>query len=101
MKFQKTDLNEKFTQSMLDSPYANSNSWGSTYGEHKRFIEFSNKEFYNLKYYAENEVGIAFTSSAMDPVSKHLIRCDVASFKTKFISHNISQFVFTFTTRFL
>lgn len=65
VKFQKTDINEKFTKSVLDSPYEGSNSWGNTYGQHKQHLEFSNEEFLELQKYAISK-DILFTASAMD-----------------------------------
>lgn len=49
----------------MERPYNSFNSWGPTYGEHKAYLEFSICQFKLLKAYAL-EVGILFTSSAMD-----------------------------------
>ncbi|CAF4790660.1 unnamed protein product [Pieris macdunnoughi] len=68
VKFQKTCLKEKFTNKYLERPYDNSNSWGKTYGDHKRHLEFSEAQYRELFKYAQ-EVGIPFTASAMDMVS--------------------------------
>ncbi|OWR50680.1 sialic acid synthase [Danaus plexippus] len=68
VKFQKTCLNEKFTKKYLEKPYDSPNSWGKTYGEHKRHLEFSESQYRELFKYAQ-EVGILFTASAMDMVS--------------------------------
>ncbi|XP_011561047.2 sialic acid synthase [Plutella xylostella] len=68
VKFQKTCLNEKFTKKYLERPYDSSNSWGKTYGEHKRHLEFSDTQYRELFKYAQ-EVGILVTASAMDMVS--------------------------------
>lgn len=65
MKFQKTDLEEKFNRRALEKPYVSPNSFGETYGEHKAFLEFSETEFIILQKYA-NEMDILFTASAMD-----------------------------------
>ena len=65
-KFQKSTLNAKFNKKALERPYNSKNSFGKTYGEHKRFLEFSEEEFIELKKYAEEEVGIIFTASGMD-----------------------------------
>lgn len=67
VKFQKTCLNEKFTKKYLERPYKNANSWGETYGEHKRHLEFSETQYRELFKYA-HEVGILCTASAMDMV---------------------------------
>ncbi|XP_076258459.1 N-acetylneuraminic acid synthase isoform X3 [Rhynchophorus ferrugineus] len=68
VKFQKSCLTEKFTSSVLKTPYSGKNSWGKTYGEHKSFLEFTANEFIELQKYAE-ELDIYFTASAMDPQS--------------------------------
>lgn len=65
VKFQKTDLNEKFNAQKLLQPYDSVNSWGATYGEHKKYLEFSEEQFIALQSYA-HEIGILFTASAMD-----------------------------------
>jgi len=65
-KFQKSELEHKFNKDALARPYDSKHSWGATYGDHKRFLEFSHDEFRELKRYAEEEVGIYFTASAMD-----------------------------------
>ncbi|KAK9884462.1 hypothetical protein WA026_007305 [Henosepilachna vigintioctopunctata] len=65
VKFQKTNLKEKFTKKALSRPYENRNSWGKTYGEHKQYLEFSDVEFKQLQEYAKNK-NIMFTASAMD-----------------------------------
>ena len=49
VKFQKSFLSEKFTQSALEKPYISPNSFGATYGDHKEFLEFSETEFKLLK----------------------------------------------------
>ena len=69
VKFQKSNLTEKFTRGALNRPYLSSNSFGSTYGEHKAYLEFSNEEFATLKDFCQNEVKIAMTASAMDDLS--------------------------------
>lgn len=48
--------------------YKSEHSWGDTYGEHKKFLEFSEEEFVSLQDYAR-EIGISFTASAMDITS--------------------------------
>ncbi|XP_050070287.1 sialic acid synthase [Anopheles maculipalpis] len=68
VKFQRSNLSEKFTASALARPYTGPNSWGSTYGEHKQWLEFSIDQYRELQAFAaEND--IAFTASAMDGAS--------------------------------
>ncbi|XP_068626456.1 sialic acid synthase-like [Battus philenor] len=68
VKFQKSCLYEKFTNVCLELPYRNCNSWGSTYGEHKLFLEFTEDQYRKLLKYAQ-DIDILFTASAMDMVS--------------------------------
>lgn len=73
VKFQKTCLEAKFTEAALNHPYKNSNSWGSTYGEHKAFLEFSIDQFRELREFAANN-DILFGASAMDEVLFRLLQ---------------------------
>ncbi|ODM98227.1 Sialic acid synthase [Orchesella cincta] len=66
VKFQKSSLPDRFTQSALDAPYIGENSFGKTYGKHRAHLEFSHEEFKMLQEYAEQTVGIMFTASCMD-----------------------------------
>jgi len=66
VKFQKSELDHKFNKEALRRPYTSKHSWGETYGDHKRFLEFSHDEFRELKRFSEEEVKICFTASAMD-----------------------------------
>lgn len=68
-KFQKSELKYKFNERALERPYTSKHSWGKTYGEHKRHLEFSHQQYEELQKYAE-EVGIFFTASGMDEVRK-------------------------------
>lgn len=67
-KFQKSELEYKFNKRALERPYNSKNSWGKTYGEHKRHLEFSHEQYRELQRYAA-DVGISFTASGMDEVS--------------------------------
>ncbi|KZS07520.1 Sialic acid synthase [Daphnia magna] len=68
VKFQKSDLYAKFTKSVLDRQYESPHAWGSTYGEHKQFLEFSKDQYEELMAFASS-LNIHFTASAMDDVS--------------------------------
>ncbi|XP_035904320.1 sialic acid synthase [Anopheles stephensi] len=68
VKFQRSNLTEKFTAPALARPYTGPNSWGSTYGEHKEWLEFSIDQYRELQAFA-NENDIVFTASAMDGAS--------------------------------
>ena len=61
-------MKDKFTQTRLERPYNSIHSYGSSYGEHKRYLEFSDEDYKILIAFAK-ETGIPLTASAMDPVS--------------------------------
>ena len=52
-KFQKSELEYKFNRKALERPYTSKHSWGKTYGEHKRHLEFSHAQYKELQKYAE------------------------------------------------
>ncbi|GAB0100696.1 Sialic acid synthase [Sergentomyia squamirostris] len=68
VKFQRSNLEAKFTKSALDRLYPSPNSFGATYGDHKKFLEFSSEDFRELKTFTE-DCGLIFSASAMDPVA--------------------------------
>jgi sialic acid synthase len=76
-KFQKCDVDVKFNKAAQARLYNSPHSWGKTYGEHKRFIEFSREQFYELKKFAEEEVGIVFSSSGTDQVAADFLLDDL------------------------
>lgn len=67
-KFQKSELEYKFNKRALERPYTSKNSWGKTYGEHKRHLEFTHEQYKELQSYAR-EIGIFFTASGMDEMA--------------------------------
>lgn len=71
-KFQKSELEYKFNKRALERPYNSKHSWGKTYGEHKRFLEFSHDQYKELKNYAQ-EIGIFLTASAMDELAAEFL----------------------------
>lgn len=71
VKFQKSCLKAKFTESALRRKYDGVNSWGKTYGEHKSHLEFSIDAYVQLQEFCQ-DIGIDFTASAMDEVSDFL-----------------------------
>ncbi|XP_070302412.1 sialic acid synthase-like [Salvelinus sp. IW2-2015] len=80
-KFQKSELEYKFNKRALERPYTSKQSWGKTYGEHKRHLEFSHIQYVELQNYAK-EVGIFFTASGMDEMAvEFLHELDVPFFK--------------------
>ncbi|XP_029290504.1 sialic acid synthase-like [Cottoperca gobio] len=67
-KFQKCELEHKFNKKALSRAYTSKHSWGKTYGEHKRHLEFSHEQYRELQKYAK-EVGICFTASGTDEMA--------------------------------
>ncbi|XP_060772768.1 sialic acid synthase-like [Neoarius graeffei] len=80
-KFQKSELEYKFNKHALDRPYTSKHSWGKTYGEHKRHLEFTHEQYRELQRYAQ-DIGIYFTASGMDEMAvEFLHELDVPFFK--------------------
>jgi len=67
-KFQKRSIGRILTQEGLEMPYENRNSFGKTYGEHKRALELTESEYAELLAYAR-ECNIDFTASGWDEES--------------------------------
>ncbi|MFH0732481.1 MAG: N-acetylneuraminate synthase family protein [Candidatus Omnitrophota bacterium] len=65
VKLQKRDVKNLYIKSMYAKPYDNENSFGSTYGEHREFLEFGLDEYIELKKYAE-ALGLIFFATAFD-----------------------------------
>ena len=65
VKLQKRDNKGLYTRAAYNRPYDNENSFGSTYGEHREFLEFGLAEYVELQAYARS-IGIAFFATAFD-----------------------------------
>ena len=65
VKLQKRDNKSLFTQAFYDSPYNSENAYGPTYGTHRDALEFGEKEYRDLKQYAD-ELGVVFFATAFD-----------------------------------
>src|SRR3954470_6474664 len=62
-KFQKRHNKELLTAEQYNAPHPNPyNSYGSTYGEHREFLEFNLDQHSELKKYAES-IGIIYSTS--------------------------------------
>ena len=68
VKFQKRTVSRILTKAGLKRPYNSENAFAETYGEHKKFLEFSFDQFRELKQYCD-EVGILMTASGWDEES--------------------------------
>lgn len=68
VKFQKRKVSRILTQEGLEMPYDNRNSFGKTYGEHKRALELSEADYRELKTFAD-KIGVLFCASGWDEES--------------------------------
>lgn len=81
VKLQKRDNKALFTRVAYNKPYDNPNSFGSTYGEHREFLEFGWHEYVTLRDYAK-ELGLDFFATAFDiPSADFLGKLDVPAYK--------------------
>ena len=72
VKLQKRDNRGLYTRAAYNKPYDNENSFGSTYGEHREFLEFGQKEYRILQAYAA-ELGLDFFATAFDLASANFL----------------------------
>jgi sialic acid synthase len=69
VKFQKRNNRELLTEEQYNAPHPNpANSYGSTYGEHREFLEFSADQHRELKQFCD-EIGIIYSTSVWDLTS--------------------------------
>jgi len=81
VKFQKRNNKELLTKEQYNAPHPNaSNSYGSTYGAHREYLEFNVKQHAELKKYCE-EIGIVYSTSVWDTTSAK----EIASLNPEFI----------------
>lgn len=81
VKFQKRNNKELLTEEQYNAPHPNSNnSYGSTYGAHREFLEFDVQQHAELKNYCES-IGITYSSSVWDTTSAK----EIASLSPDFI----------------
>ena len=81
VKLQKRDNRALYTRDMFNKPYDHENSFASTYGEHREFLEFGREEYLALKDYAA-DLAITFFATAFDfPSADFLMELDMPAFK--------------------
>ena len=68
VKFQKRNISRILTKDGLNKIYDSKNAFARTYGDHKKFLEFSFDQFKELKAYCK-KVGILMTASGWDEES--------------------------------
>ena len=81
VKFQKRSISRILTKAGLDMSYENRNSFGKTYGEHKRALELTKDNYKELKKFTE-QTGLFFSASGWDEESiDFLMEIDIPFFK--------------------
>ena len=81
VKLQKRDNRRLYTRAAYEKPYDNENSFGSTYGEHREFLEFGEREYRELQTFAAR-LGLDFFSTAFDLASADFLESlDMPAYK--------------------
>lgn len=80
-KLQKRDINTLFSQTMLMTPYENENSFGKTYGDHRRALEFGAKEYLACRSVALTAKVDFFATAFDEPSADFLMHVDVPAIK--------------------
>lgn len=81
VKFQKRSIEKILTREALEMPYLGPNSFGKTYGEHRRKLELSHDAWYELKEYCKGK-DIMLLASVWDEESADFIEeLEVPAFK--------------------
>jgi len=81
VKFCKRNVDKILSKEALNAPYAGSQSFGKTYGEHRKRLELSDQEYLELADYCRQK-GIIFYASVCDEDSTDLLeKCGAPLFK--------------------
>ena len=81
IKFQKRCNSELLTPEQYNAPHPNPhNAYGTTYGEHREYLEFSTQQHAQLKTWCE-ELGLTYSASVWDLTSAK----EIAGLNPKFI----------------
>lgn len=73
VKMTKRDLDEELTDSQMNRPYVNPNSFGKTYGEHRAFLELTDDEHFEVYRHAK-EKGLDFIETLCSPGCLSLLK---------------------------
>jgi len=68
VKFQRRNNSTLFTDSFYNTPYINPNSFGSTYGEHREYLELPYESLIDLRHYTAR-CGLDFICTPFDLIS--------------------------------
>jgi len=60
VKLTKRDLNEELSKSQMNKPYNSPHSFGKTYGEHRKYLELSDEQHYEIYCYAKENYKVDF-----------------------------------------
>lgn len=66
VKLTKRDLKYELSSSMMEKPYMGPNSFGKTYGEHRKVLELTDEEHFEVYKYAKS-VGLDFIETLCAP----------------------------------
>jgi N-acetylneuraminate synthase/sialic acid synthase len=81
VKLQKRHNETLYSKALLDAPYENENSFGPTYGAHRRALEFDARQFVSCRAVAQS-FGVDFFATAFDEASADfLMDIDVPAIK--------------------
>jgi sialic acid synthase SpsE len=81
VKFQKRDVDGELSVELRNRPYDNENSFGATYGEHRRFLELSWEQHQELQRYSQ-EKGILYLCTICDVASlEQMAPLDLPAYK--------------------
>ena len=89
VKFQKREVDRCFTRAALDAPYPGRNSFGATYGDHKRALELDAAAYDALAAHSRAR-GITFLVTPFDAVSADLVE-HLGCPAIKIASHNMTN----------
>jgi len=88
-KLQKREVDLCFTRAALEAPYPGRNSFGATYGDHKRALELSPADYAALAEHSRAR-GITFLVTPFDTVSADLVE-RLGCPAIKIASHNMTN----------
>ena len=81
VKLQKREVDSLYVPALLDAPYENENSYGKTYGQHRKALEFGAKEYIACRSVAQ-AAKVQFFATAFDEASADfLMLVDVPAIK--------------------
>lgn len=81
VKLQKRDVDTLYSFTMLQKPYENEHSFGKTYGDHRRALEFGAKEYLACRSVAHTAKVDFFATAFDEPSADFLMHVDVPAIK--------------------